>query len=79
MIRCAWNASSMHEASMIVLQLHSDTAPYCIRKVDFNKKFLRKQLYCFVLKTEYCETVKNSEIREIMTFKNLLHTFSREK
>ena len=25
MIRCAWNASSMHAASRIVPQLHSDT------------------------------------------------------
>ena len=44
MIRCAWNASSMHAAFRIVPQLHSYTAPYYVRKVDCDKKFQRKEL-----------------------------------
>ena len=42
-IRCAWNASSMHAAFRIVPKLHSYTAPYYVRKVDCDKKFQKKE------------------------------------
>ena len=44
MIRCALNASSMYRAFRIVPQLHSDT-PYYVKRVDFDKKFQRNELY----------------------------------
>ena len=71
MIRCAWNASSMHAIYRIVSQTHSYTVlkvPYHVRKVYFDKRFLRKQLYGFVLKIEYCDAVKNAKVHVIMAY-----------
>ena len=70
MILCAWNTDSMHAAFRIVPQLHSDTfiAPYYVRRVDLDKKFLRKESYLIVLKIKYCEAVKNAKVHVIMTF-----------
>ena len=39
--------------------------------------FYSTELYCFVLKIEWCIAVKNAKL--IMTFKDFLETFSQEK